>query len=95
VKDGALAEDVFDTIKVFQSSYATRPDLIPPESDENIVVEIEADGPHSSLEAYLLSQWATGQACPIALKATVKVWPGGPLRFNGYHFHQHTLELQR
>jgi hypothetical protein len=79
VKDGALEEDVFDTIKVFQSSYATRPDLIPPESDENLVVEIEANGPHSNLEAYLLSQWTSGQARPIALEATVEVWPEGPL----------------
>jgi hypothetical protein len=74
---------------------ATRPDLLPPESEENVFVDIEAEGPHSMLEAYLLPQWASGQAYPTALLAEVEVWGAGPNPLDGYHQHQHSLELPR
>jgi hypothetical protein len=93
VRDEALEEDVFDAIKVFQSVYATRPDLLPPESEYNVVVDIIAEGPHSMLEAYLLPQWASGQAYPVALPAEVRVRPAGPNPLDGYHQHVYALEL--
>jgi hypothetical protein len=68
--DEPSEEELFDAIKVFQSTYATEPDLIP-ETDEKIVVGITAKRAKIDLAATLKGEWEE-EGDLLALNVEVK-----------------------
>jgi hypothetical protein len=71
--DEVSQEDLFDVIKVFQTTYATRSDLVPPDTDEANLIEITADHLNKSLQAILTAEWENDQNDPVALHVEVEV----------------------
>jgi hypothetical protein len=70
--DEISGEDMFDAIKVFQTLYARRPDLVPRKPlRETDVVGITVESEDVDLEAFLQAEWEEEQDDPIRLHAQV------------------------
>jgi hypothetical protein len=87
--DESSNEDLFNAIKVFQSTYAIHPALIS-ETDDYIVVEITAERSSDGLRATLKAEWEEYGDDPFALHVEVKAersWGEDPV------VYRNTIEL--
>jgi hypothetical protein len=102
LKGEASEQPLLDMCKVFQSSYATRPDLIPSGKSTplgEIVVEMErwSHRPADFPQAFLVALWDEGHYDPIGLRIEVGTGDhhiqAGVSRWQA--LHSHTLDLPR